>query len=72
MAVLEMLAEMVGAEELFRLVTLTEFVYMVEVFRAKLPARRIRKLISTVAADVGTVTSHRLVESGFWAGERST
>jgi hypothetical protein len=67
-----MLAEVIGAEEFLCLVTFAEFVYMVEVFRAKLPTRRIGKLFSTVAANVGTVTSHGLVEGGFWAGERST
>jgi hypothetical protein len=72
MAVFEMLAEVIGTEEFLRFVTLTKFVYVVEVFRAKLPARRIGKLFSTVAANIGTVTSHRLVEGCFWAGERST
>jgi hypothetical protein len=72
MAMLEMLAEVVGAEELLRFVTLTEFVYVVEVFRAKLPARRIGKFFSTVATNIGTVASHGLVEGCFRAGERST
>lgn len=72
MAVLEVLAEVVGAEELLRFVTLTKLVHMVEVFRAELPSRRIGKLFATVAADVCTVAGHGRVEGCLWAGERST
>ena len=68
---LEVLAEVIRAEELLRLVTLSKLVHMVEMFCAKLPARRIGKLLTTVATDVSTVTSHGRVERCFWAGERS-
>jgi hypothetical protein len=70
-AVLQVLAEVIRAEELLCLVALTELVYMVEMFRAKLPARRVGKFFTTVAADVSTVASHGRVECCFWAGERS-
>lgn len=68
---LEVLAEVVGAEELLRLVTLSKLVYMVEVFGAVLPARRISKLLTAVATNVSAVAGHGRVECCFWAGERS-
>jgi hypothetical protein len=68
---LEVLAEVIRAEELLRLVTLSKFVHMVEMLCAKLPARRIGKLLATVATDVSTVASHGRVECCLWAGERS-
>lgn len=71
MAVLQMLAEVVCAEELLRLVTLSKLVHMVEMFRAKLPARWVSKLLATVATNVSTVASHGRVECCFWAGKCS-
>ena len=68
---LEVLAEVVGAEELLRLVTLSKLVYMVEVFGAVLPARRISKLLTAVATNVSAAAGHGRVECCFWAGERS-
>lgn len=69
MAVLEVLAEVVGAEELFGLVALAEFVDNIEMLRASFPAGRIGELFTTVAADIRTVAGHGLVEGGFRAGE---
>lgn len=71
MAMLQVLAKVIGTEELLCLVALAEFVDMVEMFRAKLPARRISKLLPTVATDVSTVASHGRVECCFWTGKRS-
>jgi len=71
MAMLEMLAEVVRAEELLRLVALSKLVHMVEVFRAKLPTRRVSELLATVATDVSTVAGHGRVECCLWAGECS-
>ena len=68
---LEVLAEVIRAEELLCLVTLPKLVHMVKVFCAELPARRISKLLATVATDISTVASHRRVEGCFWAGKRS-
>ena len=71
MAVLQMLAEVVCAEELLRLVTLSKLVHMVEMFRAKLPARWVSKLLATVATHVSTVASHGRVECCLWTGKCS-
>lgn len=71
MAMLQMLAEVIGTEELLCLVTLSKLVHMVKMFRAKLPARRIRKFLAAVATDVSAVAGHGRVECCFWAGERS-
>jgi hypothetical protein len=67
----QMLAEVIRAEELLCLVTLPELVHMVEMFRAKLPSRRISELFTAVATDVSAVAGHGRVECCFWAGERS-
>lgn len=71
MAMLQMLAEVIGAEKLLCLVALAKLVHMVKMFRAELPSRRIRKLLAAVAADVSAVAGHGRVECCFWAGERS-
>jgi hypothetical protein len=68
---LEVLAEVIRAEELLRLVTLSKLVHMVEVFGAKLPARRIGELFTTITTDVSTVAGHRRVECCLWASECS-
>lgn len=70
-AVFQVLAEVIGAEELLCLVALPELVHMVKVFCAKLPARRVSKLLATVATDVSAVTSHGRVECCLWAGKCS-
>jgi hypothetical protein len=72
MTVLEVLAEVVGAEEFLSLVAFSKLVHMVEVFRALFPARRIGEFVATIAADVCTITGHGRVEGGFWACKRST
>ena len=66
-----MLAEVIRPEELLCLVTLPKLVHMVKMFRAKLPTRRIGKLLAAVATDVSAVAGHGRVECCFWAGERS-
>jgi hypothetical protein len=71
MAVLQVLAEVVRAEEFLCLIALAELVYMVKMFRTELPARGICELLATVTADVSTVAVHRRVECCFWAGESS-
>jgi hypothetical protein len=48
-----MLAEVVCAEELLRLVAFAEFVDDVQVGGAGLPAGGVGKLVTAVAADVG-------------------
>lgn len=70
-AVFQMLAEVIGAEELLCLVTLPKLVHMVKMFGAELPARGVRELLATIATHVSAVASHRRVECCFWAGERS-
>lgn len=52
MAMLQMLPEVVGTEELLRIVTLTELVRLREVCRTFMPISRVRILLSTVSADV--------------------
>lgn len=69
MAVFEVLAEVIGAEKLLRLVALAKLMDNVKVFRANFPARRVGELFTTVAADIRTVAGHGLVEGGFRAGE---
>jgi hypothetical protein len=69
-AVFQMLAEVIGAEEFLGLVALAKFVDVVEMFGACLPAWRIGELLATVAADVRAIASHRRMESGFRTGER--
>lgn len=70
MAVLEVLAEVIGAEELLGLVAFAKFVNMVEMLGACFPARRVGELFTTVPTDVRTVASHGGVEGGFRPGER--
>ena len=68
--VLEVLAEMIRAEKLLRLVALAEFVHVVQVLGAKVPLRRVGELVAAVAADVGAVDAG-LVEGCLGAGEGS-
>ena len=69
-AVFQVLAEVIGAEELLRLVAFAEFVNMVEMFGACLPAWRVGEFFTTVTADVRTIAGHRRMESGFRTGKR--
>lgn len=71
-AVLQVLAEVIGAEELLGLVALAKFVNVVEMLGASLPAWWIGEFLATVAADVRTAACHGWVESSLRAGERGT
>lgn len=53
MAVFEVLAEMVGTEELLRLVALAELVGLVKVIDAIFPVGRVDELLATVSATIG-------------------
>lgn len=55
MAMFQMLAEMVGAEEFLRLITFTEFVDLGEMAAACVPVRlgKVLEFHATVTADVG-------------------
>lgn len=68
-AVFQVLAEVVCAEELLRLVALAELVDVVEVLGASLPARGIGEFFATIAADIRATTGHGLVEGGLRACE---
>lgn len=68
-AVFQVLAKMVCAEELLRLIALAEFVHVVQMLGAHLPAWRVGELLATVAAHVRTTAGHGLVKGGFRAGE---
>jgi hypothetical protein len=61
MTMLQVLAEMVGSEELLGLVALAKLVNGVDVFCARVPFRRVGELCSTVAARVSAVLRRRLV-----------
>ena len=65
MAVFEMLTEVVGAEEFLCLVALSELVHVVEMFCAKIPARRVGELFATIATNICTIASHGLMEGCF-------
>jgi hypothetical protein len=66
---LQMLPKMVGAEELLRLVALSEFVYVVQVLGADIPLWWIGELLATVATEIGASRRLRGVESGLYACE---
>jgi len=57
-AVFQMLAEVIGAEELLRLVAFAKFVNVVEMFGACLPAGRVGEFFATVTADVRAIARH--------------
>lgn len=67
MAVLEVLAEVVGAKELLGQVALAELVGVVEVFGARVPVRPrlVAELLAAVAADVDGGDRGRAVEGRF-------
>lgn len=52
MGVLEVLAEMVGAEELFGLIALAELVLLTQVFGADVPVWWVGKLFATITAHI--------------------
>lgn len=53
MAVLEMLAEVIGAVELLRLVTLAELVHVIQVLGPQIPVCGVGELLTAVSANVG-------------------
>jgi hypothetical protein len=53
MAVLEMLAEVIGAIELLGLVALAELVSLAEMFGTDIPVSRVGELFAAVTAHVG-------------------
>jgi len=57
-AVFQMLAEVISAEELLRLVAFAKFVNVVEMFGACLPAGRVGEFFATVTADVRAIARH--------------
>lgn len=69
---LQMLAEMVRAEELFGLVAFAEFMHMVQMFGSCVPSRRVGVLVATIAANVGTIARERAVESGLRSSQCGT
>jgi hypothetical protein len=71
MRVLQVLTEVVRAEELFRLVALAEFVDVVKVLRADVPLCWIGELVATVAADVGIAAGGGM-KCGFGVSEGRT
>jgi hypothetical protein len=70
----QMLTEVIGAEELLRLIALAGVMNVMKMFGARLPAWRISEFLTTVTADVyAAVADHRRMESGFrTTDERST
>ena len=55
MTVFQVLPEVISSEELLRLITLSEFVDMVEMFSADVPLRRIGIFFAAIATHVGPV-----------------
>lgn len=72
MAMLQMLAEVICSEKLFRLVALAELVNVVEMLGTNVPARWIGEFLPTISASVGVVGGGGRVKRGLWAGQRST
>ena len=52
MGVLKMLAEVVGAEELFRLIALAEFMLLTQMLGSDVPVWRIREFLAAVSAHI--------------------
>jgi hypothetical protein len=73
MAVLQMLSEVVCAEEFLGLVALAKLVRMVQMLCSDVPVGRVGELLATESADVGRGwTSRRRVKRSLYASERST
>lgn len=73
MAVLQMLSEVICAEELLGLVALAELVRMVQMLCSGVPVGGVRKLLATESAYVGGGwTSRGRVKCSLYASERST
>lgn len=71
MAVLQMLTEVVGSEELLRLVAFPKLVDMVQVLGAYVPLWRIREFFSTIAADVYATGRRSSMKCGFYTSKCS-
>lgn len=68
-AMLEVLSEMIGPEELLRLIAFPKIVYVVEVFGTVVPLRWVWELFSTVAACVCMGATGGRMESSFYASQ---
>ena len=55
MAVLEVLAEVISAEEFLGLVTFAKLVHVVQMFSSRFPACRVGELFSAEATNIGHV-----------------
>ena len=64
MAVLQMLPEVIGAEEFLRLVTLPELVYVVQVLGPNVPLWRVGELLSAITAGIDVAFAGRCVIGG--------
>lgn len=70
MAMLKVLSEMVGTEELLGLVAFTKFMHVIQVLRSCFPVRGVGKFLTAVPANVcGSGASRRGVESCMNASE---
>lgn len=69
MAVLEVLAEVIGSEELLGLVAFVELVDVMEVFGADDPLRGVGEFVATVPAHVAAVTVGDSVEGSVETGK---
>lgn len=73
MAVLQVLSEVICAEELLGLIAFAKLVRMVQMLCSDVPIGRVRKFLATETADVGRGwTSGRSVKRSLYASERST
>jgi hypothetical protein len=69
---LQMLTEMIGSEELLRLIAFSKFVNMVQVLGANVPLRGIWEFFSTITTNVCAAGRRRRMESGFYASKGRT
>jgi hypothetical protein len=73
MAVLQMLTEVVGAEEFLGLIAFTKFVHNVQVFGTNIPIRRVGELFAAVTTGISRrPTCRRGMESGMRTRQSGT
>lgn len=72
MAVLQVLSEVIGSEELFGLVALAKLVKEIQMLCANVPLRRIRVFLTAVAASIRAIGNIRAMERGLDACKRCT
>lgn len=72
MGMLEMLAKVVGAEELLRLVALSKFVHLIKMLCSNIPLWWIGKLFAAIAAEISATRRLGGMESGLSACKNST